>query len=563
MLFDYTVWMGGRAKSVPTSAFGPLLVSILLSLTCLGLALPPAQAADPAKASDKFSGKSSGKSPATAAPRYDPYSTALNNFNTATLLRSTATNTQTRLAADAQINASIQEMKTVAASPVLKGDTEKQATLHNLIGYLYLSQQQPEQAIPELQQTIALDPGKLEAHNNLGNALRQTGRFDEAAAQYDYVLNHPTPGVPAPDSTRVKFNRATALGQAGKTDQALALFAELTANGTGDAATYKNYGFFLQKAGRSPEAATALHHSAVLNPKDGAAWLGAGELYERAGQHEEAIDSLTRALGASVSPALDVASQYDAHFTLGEAYAAKNNTNDAITQFDAAAALQPGNATPMYNKGVIQEQAGLKTEAVASYRDALARDDEEQPARTALGLLLADLGQNEEAATVLTAATERLPRDAQAAPVYARLGDVQAAQKNFYAANNARREALVLNPADVQTRLVWADSLMAQKQYFSALAQYSAAAQARPADATIQNQRGVAYQKLKQYPKALAAFKKAAALDPSSAQVQNNIGVLYENLNQKPQAIAAYKKALALDPTLSVARDNLKRFAKK
>ncbi len=555
MLHDHTFLMQGRAKSAAPSAAGPLLFSVLLSLACFGLTLPPAQAADPAKSPDKSS--------VAAAPRLDPYNTALSNFNKATQARSAAADTDSRLAADAQINASIQEMKTIAASPVLKGDTEKQATLHNLIGYLYLSQQQPEQAVPELQQTIALNPGNLEAHNNLGNALRQTGRFDEAAAQYGYVLNNRPPGSPSPDPTRVKFNRATALGQAGQTDQALTLFAELTANGAGDAATYKNYGFFLQKAGRSSEAAAALHRSAVLNPKDGAAWLGAGELYERAGQHEEAIDSLTRALAPAVSPALDVASQYDAHFTLGEAYAAKNDTNNAITQFDTAAALQPNNATPAYNKGVIQEQAGLKTEAVASYRDALARDSSNLSAQTALGLLLADLGQNEEAATVLTQASSRLPQDAQAAPVYSRLGDVQAANKNFYAANNARREALVLNPADAQTRLVWADSLMAQKQYFSALTQYTAAAQARPTDSAIQNQRGVAYQKLRQYPKALAAFKKAAALDPKSAQVQNNIGVIYENLNQRPQAIAAYKRALVLDPTLSVARENLKRFAQK
>ncbi len=555
MLSDYTLRMGGRAKSAALPAVSPLLFSALFLMPALSLSLSPAQAADPAKTSDKPS--------PTAAPRSDPYNTALSNFNKATQARSAATDTDSRLAADAQITASIQEMKTVAALPALKGDTEKQATLHNLIGYLYLSQQQPEQAIPELQQTVALNPGNLQAHNNLGNALRQTGRFDEAATQYGYVLDHPKPNDPALDPTRVKFNRATALGQAGKTEQSLALFAALTANGAGDAATYKNYGFFLQKAGRSPEAATALHRSAVLNPKDGAAWLGAGELYEQAGQHDEAIDSLTQALGPAVRPALDVASQYDAHFTLGEAYAAKSDTNSAITQFDTAATLQPNNATPMYNKGVIQEQAGLKTEAVASYRDALARDGSSLPAQTALGLLLADLGQNEEAATALTQASSRMPQDAQAAPVYSRLGDVQAAQKNFYAANNARREALVLNPADVQTRLVWADSLMAQKQYFSALTQYNAAAQARPADSSIQNQRGVAYQKLKQYPKALAAFKKAAALDPKSAQAQNNIGVIYENLNQRPQAIAAYKRALALDPALSVARDNLKRFAKK
>ena len=546
-----------RVRATPTLPFhaaSPLLFCAFLALT-FSLASSSTSAAPKAKAP-----------PAAAAPRLDAYNTALDNFNKATKARGEATDVQSRQAADVLITANIQELKTVAASPEVmaaKDSKDEQATLHNLIGYLYLTQQDPEKAIPELQQTVALNPGNLDARNNLGNALRQRGRFDEAAEQYGYVLNHPTPGATTPNPTRVKFNRATALGQAGRTDDALALFAELTANGAGDAATYKNYGFFLQKAGRGPEAAAALHRSAVLNAKDGSAWLGAGELYERAGQHDEAIESLTQALGPQVIPALDTASQYDAHFTLGEAYAAKGSPNDAIAQFDTAALLQPNNATPMYNKGVLQEQAGLKTEAVAAYRDALTRDSSNVQAQTALGLLLADLGQNEEAATVLTQASSRMLQNAQAAPVYSRLGDVQAAQKNYYAANNARRQALALNPADADTRLAWADSLMMQKQYFSALTQYTAAAQARPLDAAIQNQRGVAYQKLKQYPRALAAFQKALSLKPSSAQVQNNIGVIYENLHNRPQAIAAYKKALALNPALTVARANLARFAQR
>ena len=539
----------------------PVRAALLLSFPFLTVAF--ALAAGIASAAPPTATPPSTTPPPAAAPRLDAYNVVLDHFNTATKARGAAADASSRQAADALIAANIQELKTVAASPELKADKDKQATLHNLIGYLYLTEQAPEKAIPELQQTVALNPKNLDAHNNLGNALRQTGRFDEAAAQYGYVLDYRTPGSASPNPTRVKFNRATALGQAGRTNESLALFSDLTAGGTGDAATYKNYGFFLQKAGRGPDAAAALHRSAVLNPKDGSAWLGAGELYERAGQHDEAIESLNQALSPQVSPPLDVASQYDAHFTLGEAYAGKGGSNDAITQFDTAAALQPGNATPMYNKGVMQEQAGLKTEATASYRDAVARDGSNVQAQTALGLLLADLGQNAEAATVLTQASSRMLQDAQAAPVYSRLGDVQAGQKNYYAANNARRQALALNPADTDTRLAWADSLMAQKQYVSALTQYTAAARERPADAAIQNQRGVAYQKLKQYPRALAAFQKALALNPRSAQVQNNIGVIYENLKQRPQAIVAYKKALLLDPNLMVARANLKRFAQR
>ncbi len=126
---------------------------------------------------------------------------------------------------------------------------------------------------------------------------------------------------------------------------------------------------------------------------------------------------------------------------------------------------------------------------------------------------------------------------------------------------NSRLQALALNPDDVTSRLILADSYLAQKQYVTALVQYDIAAKARPTDAVIQNQRGLIYEKLKQYPKALAAFQRALALDPRKAQVQNNIGVVYELLGRRAEAIVAYKRALALDPRLVEAQYNLSHFA--
>ena len=484
--------------------------------------------------------------PAAANPNLVQYNQAINDFNAAT-----------RSADPAKTAATITELQALTKTPQYRNDP----TVHNLLGYLYLTQANPAAAIPELQTTVQLDPSNLDARNNLGNALRQTNQYDAAATQYQYVLANPGPG--GPDPARVKFNLATVLGQAGKTDQALPLFSELTASGTADANVYKNYGFFLQKAGRSAEAAAALQKAASLNPKDASSSLSAGELFAKAGQYDAAIASLTKAVGPDVDPKLDPAAEYDAYFALGESYAAKSDNPQAIKEFDTAAALQPQNAVPLYNKGVLQQQAGLNADAETTYRSALQKDPNNVQIQTALGVLLASMNDNAESASLLSAAVPNLPQNSETAPFYSRLGDVYAKQKNYAEANQARLQAVSLNPQDTDTRVALADSYMTQKQYVSALTQYNAAAQARPTDAAIQNQRGVAYKNLKQYPKALAAFKKAAALSPSNAQVQNNIGVVYELLGKRTPAIAAYKKALALNPQLAEARQNLGRFARK
>lgn len=499
----------------------------------------------------------------TAAP--DPnlvkYNDAVNAFNKATLDYNTAKNSGQPLdTANTEIAGAITQLQTVAQTPAYKNN----AVVHNLLGYLYLTQNNPAMAIPELQTTVQLNPGNLDARNNLGNALREADppRYGEAADQYQYILAHP----PAPgdhsslDPVKVKFNLATALGQAGRLDEALALFQELTASDP-TAAVYKNYGFFLQKAGKSAEAADALQKAAGLNTKDAESWLNSGELYAKAGNQDQAIAALTNAVGPDVDPKLDVKGEYDAYFALGEAFAAKGDSNQAIKEFTTASQLQPQNAVPLYNLGVLQEQAGLKADAQTSYRSALKLDPENTQIQMALGLMLADAGNAADAAPLLAQAAPKLPQDAKAAPVYARLGDMYARQRDYANSNQARLQALTLNPADTETRLALGDSYMAQKQYVSALVQYDMAARARPNDAAIQNQRGVAYKNLKQYPKSLAAFRRALAFSPRNAQVQNNIGVLDELLGRQAEAIVAYRKALALNPNLAEARRNLTRFS--
>lgn len=494
-------------------------------------------------------------------PALDRYNKVVSDFNKATQDFNSAKNgdnADALKAANQEVAANIIELTALAQTPEYQNDS----TVHNLIGYLYLTQDNPTAATPELQTTVRLKPDNLDARNNLGNALRQQQRYDEAAEQYRYVLGHfaLTPGL---DAARIKLNLATALGQAGKTDEALALFGELAAAPNTSAATYKNYGFFLQKAGRSAEAADALHKAADQDPKDATAWLSAGELYAKNQRYDDAITTLSKAVGPDVDPKLDSVGQYDAYFALGEANAAKSNTNEAIKDFDMAAALQPTNATPVYNKGVLQEQAGLKPDAEASYRSALAKDPGSVQVQTALGLLLADEGNAAESVTLLAQAAPKLTQDAKAAPIYARLGDQYAKQGDYANADRARRQALALAPGSADVHLALADSDMARHLYVAALAEYGAAARLRPSDPAIQNGRGVAYKSLKQYPKALRAFQQALALDPSNAQVQNNIGVLYELLGSRAQAVAAYKKALVLNPSLEIARRNLGRFAHK
>ena len=467
-------------------------------------------------------------------------------------------------------------------------------TLQSMLGYESLLRGDAAQAIPALEAAVRLNPNDMDARYNLGNELQevQPPRYAEAADQYRAVLAllEGTAGAtanagPAPHRALtvngVKFSLATALGQAGQTDEALKTFKEISdPSQNPSAAVLKNYGFFLVQGGNDLEAAQALDQAAQVDPKDAVTWLNAGALYAKLGKNEQAITDLNNAVGPSVAPPLNATSAYAAHFALGQAYAA-GDPNRAILEFKAASQLQPDVPKASYNEGILEQQRGLNADAEASFRAANAAADKldaKDPAavktqaqiEAALGMLLADEGRAAdlpEAASLLSQAVAKMPQDAQAAPIYARLGDVYAKQNDHDKANDARVQALALNPADANTRLALADSYVAQKQYVLALAQYDQAARDIPNDsahrtsqASIQNQRGVIYENLRQYKKAQEAFKQALVLNPYLAPAQNNLGVTYELLNKNSAAaLAAYRRAHKLDSGLPEAGFNLNR----
>ena len=468
-------------------------------------------------------------------------------------------------------------------------------TLQSMLGYESLLRGDAAQAVPYLEAAVRLNPNDIDARYNLGNELQevQPPRYAEAADQYKAVLallespagTGPKAG-PAPHRNLtvngVKFNLATALGQAGQTDEALRTFKEIAdPSQNPSAAVLKNYGFFLVQAGNELEAAQTLDQAAQADPKDAVTWLNAGTLYAKLGKNEQAITDLNNAVGPNVAPPLDATSAYAAHFALGQAYAA-GDPNRAIAEFKAASQLQPDVPKPLYNEGILEQQRGLNSDAETSLRAANAAADKldatkdpnsvqiQAQTEAALGLILAEEGRTAglpEAASLLSQAAAKMPQDAKAAPIYARLGDVYAKQKDFDKAGQARVQALSLNPADANTRLALADSYVAQKQYVLALAQYDQAARDIPNDsahrtsqAAIQNQRGVIYENLKQYKKAQEAFQQALVLNPYLAPAQNNLGVTYELLNKNSgAALAAYLKAHKLDSGLPEAGFNLNR----
>ncbi len=436
----------------------------------------------------------------------------------------------------------------------LEAKAPNDATVHSILGYIYLKQNKSADAVGEMRTVVKLVPRDPGGRKNLGRAYLQTQDYPNAAEQFRAVL------AASPLDEDAQFGLALALGHMDQYEQSAAGFRKVIA-AKPSAAAYQNLGVVLQKSGQYTEAADAFQQASALDSANPADYLDAGLLYAQTGADDKAIVALSQAL------ALGVADKYHAHLALAQAYSHSSANGKAIQEFNAASEINPSDPTVFYNLGVLNQQGGQTSVAEDNYRKVLSLSPTDPKillnTQTNLGLLLANDGKADEAKPLLTAAEQADPK---AAAPHAALGNLYARQGDAADAISERRTALGLDPSDSQTRLLLADSLLAQKKYAEAAQQYGAVAKDDPDNTSVQNALGTAYEELGQTLNARAAFQAAVAghgTAKEKAQAQNNLGVVYEKQGKKALAIAAYKKAAALDPNLAEAKRNLARFSPK
>ncbi len=196
------------------------------------------------------------------------------------------------------------------------------ATTAAMLGLMYLLLGDTEQAIPVLEQAVALRP---DADNRyaLGNAYYDAGRYDKALAEYQAAL--------AADPRH--FSAAVRLGDTydklGRTDEAIAAYRRaLTIKEDADVHAY--VGMLLAKQGEA-EAAEAEYRASLRLADNVLAHLGLAELYQRAGQTDQAIAAYQAALRLQDDPYT--------RFALAQLYEAVGRLEDAAKEYRAAIPL--------------------------------------------------------------------------------------------------------------------------------------------------------------------------------------------------------------------------------
>ncbi|BAL87986.1 hypothetical protein AMIS_27660 [Actinoplanes missouriensis 431] len=212
-----------------------------------------------------------------------------------------------------------------------------------------------------------------------------------------------SPDGPGDPRAADAFETGTRLAAAGRNEDAIAAFLEVTRLQPGHAETFYRIGLSLRALGQNPTAVTALDHAVRLSPRHSAAHRLLGEIHADAGRPAEALAAYRQAIIADPSARGAYVNAAQLLFQLGR-------DDSALALFDEAIAIP---ATDVYgdrtellraylNKGLSLVQIGRFAEGLEALDTGLDGGWDHPLYYQHRALALSRLGRHQEALHSLT-----------------------------------------------------------------------------------------------------------------------------------------------------------------
>ncbi len=252
------------------------------------------------------------------------------------------------------------------------------AITENNLGTALQEARRYDEAVTHHQRAIALMPGYAPAHNNLGASLRAAGRLDEAIAAYQQAL------VLKPDFASASYNLANALLEKGPAGPSVDQYRRALQS-TNTVEAHNNLGIALAANGDSAGALSEFRAALALDDRSVQAHRNLGNMLLDMGSRAEGVAHLERAV--ALAPA-----EADATYDIGTLLLQEENYRAATERFQSALRIRPQWAEAHNNLGIALASQGQLAAALHHFERALqARPDYPEAranldqARTALG----------------------------------------------------------------------------------------------------------------------------------------------------------------------------------
>ena len=197
---------------------------------------------------------------------------------------------------------------------------------HNNLGMALAEQNRLDEAIVEFREVLQIDPLDADGHHNLGNALARQGRLGEAVEQFHEALRiHP-------GHAKAHYDLGNALARQGELDTAVIHFRQALRYSPSDASAHYNAGRILLEQRKLEEAMDLFRQALRIDPTHVKARYYLAVALAGQGDFEGADKEFREALRSEPNLA-------EAHAGLARALSAQGKKDEAVQHYQEAVRL--------------------------------------------------------------------------------------------------------------------------------------------------------------------------------------------------------------------------------
>ena len=232
------------------------------------------------------------------------------------------------------------------------------AITENNLGTALQERKRYDEAIAHHERAIAIQPGYAPAYNNLGAALKAAGRTSEAVDRYKQALEL------KPDFASASYNLANALLEQGQAGASAAGFREALKSAPNSVEAHNNLGAALAAKGDAAGAIAEFRAAVAIDDRSAKAHRNLGNLLIDIGARSEGLRHLERA--SALEPG------GEATYDIGTILLEDQNFGAAAARFEAALKVRPDWAEAHNNLGIALASQGRIAEALTHFEQAVA-----------------------------------------------------------------------------------------------------------------------------------------------------------------------------------------------
>ena len=246
----------------------------------------------------------------------------------------------------------------------------------------------------------------------------------------------------------------------------------------------------------------------------------------------------------------------EGHLLLGKAYYQLGNNTAAQKCYSKVISLEPGHPEGLYGLGLTQLRGRNFQEAAEAFEQAISNNIDSNEIFFELGTAYEELGD-------LNRAVENFEKYAKLGPAnpystWLKIAQAYVRLDQAEKAITAYREALKINPDDINCNYNLAKLLADSNQLEEAEILFKKLAEKNPNDAiTYYGQIMQMYDRAEKYDKAVEAARKIVDLNPKNEAALYNLAIMYDRLGQLEEAARTLNQCLAIKNDYTYAWFNL------